>query len=271
MSDNQEETSGNIKPQQQGNSLNFNSGCVLKLSIHTANITIPECGGDVDMESQLAEDGAANESKESCVVMQEGEGACPQGGEDERREQEEMSQDGEGDQEKESGVAGSDEGGGEGRGGGKEETVDEEDEMSQDRGDNIQTQQEDVVAASDGGDEGRGGEGKTEPTGKEEQQSTQEGEDLMSQDEEDTTHTETEPAGDDRLGDEGGEGREEETQAGASGVDKGAKVEEMASQGSTSDTDSDSEPHQFDDYTTLKEFGYHFKDGIVIIITIVCN
>ena len=235
---------------------------MLRLSAHTVNIAITGCIDDVEMESQLAEEGAANESKESCAVIQEGEGACPQGGEGQRGELEETSQDGESDQEKESAVAGSDEGGDEGRGGENEETVDEEDEMSQDEGDNIQTPQEDAAIASDDqpGDEGGGhehgpGDGKTEPTDKEEQQPTQEGEDADAMSQEDATQTETEPPGD-----EWGVG------AGPSDVDKGTKVEEMASQGSSSsDTDSDSEPHNFKDYTTLKEFGYHFKNGIVFI------
>lgn len=236
---------------------------MLRLSAHTANITITGCIDDVEMESQLAEDGAASESKESCTVIQEGQGACPQGGEGQRGELEEMSQDGESDQEKESAVAGSDEGGDEGRGGENEETVDE---MSQDEGDNIQTPQEDVVASAiasddqpgdEGGEHEQGpGDGKIEPTDKEEQQPAQEGEDMMSQDE-DVTRTETET-----TGDEGGA-----ASAGPSDVDKEANIKEMASQGrSSSDTDSDSEPHDFNDYTTLEEFGYHFKHGIFISV-----
>jgi hypothetical protein len=247
---------------------------------HTAiiNCSVTECSNDVEMhetESQLAEDEATRESKERCAMMEEEEGACPQG-EGGTTDQGEMSQDGE---EKYAFVAGSDEGGVEGKG----KTADEEEDMSQDEGDTIQNQQEDVVAAGNGepGDEGgeHGGEGKIEATGKEEQPPAEEGE--MSQDEDVPKLKETEPADADgsngrvddmgRTGETAGDGGEtagdgqvdEEGRAKErGGADKGAKVEEMASQGSTSDSDSDSdsETYQFPD--TLKEFKYHFKDGM---------
>ena len=246
------------------------------LTLLVSNTTITECGADdVEMDSQLVDDGGAKESKQGCNVMEEE--VCLQRGEGEGQQQptteqgeEEMSQD-EGDNRDKDAVAPSDDQAGDEGRGGKGQAADEEEEMSQDGGDTQQTQQKDVVAPSDdqAGDEEREHRGgKVEAIGEEEQQPADEGEEVMSQDEEDKPQTQltqqkdavpADAHGDDQVGDEGGEGKAEET-AGATGADKAAKVEEMASQGSGSDSDSDSEIPTFPN--TLKEFGYYFKEGI---------
>lgn len=206
------------------------------------------CSGDVEMNSQLAEDGGAVKSKESCAVEQclhggEGDGQQEQG----RDEEEEMSQD-EADmsQDKDTVVASSDHAGDEVGGRIKRETEiaddDKEEVMGQDEDDKL-TQHKDA-----------------EPRGDERQ------EEVMSQDEGDdktqlTQHKDAEPTV--AHGEEGQEGEAEETLGAVGGVNQAASVEEMASQDSGgSDSDTDSEKLEFP--STLEGFGYHFKDGIYV-------
>ena len=124
------------------------------------------CSGDVEMNSQLAEDGGAVKSKESCAVEQclhggEGDGQQEQG----RDEEEEMSQD-EGDmsQDKDTVVASSDHAGDEVGGRIKRETEtaddDKEEVMSQDEGDDKTqlTQHKDAEPTVAHGEEGQEGE-----------------------------------------------------------------------------------------------------------------
>lgn len=133
-------------------------------------------------------------------------------------------------------------------------TEEKEEEMSQDE---RETKSDDTAAPSD---KKAGGEEKGMTAGEGEQQLSVEGEGEMSQDEGDMQtmqHKDTVPAvvlGDNQAGDEWGKQGENVEAAGA------AKLEEMASQGSSSDTDSDSEPSGFP--RTLEGFGYHFKDGV---------